>query len=63
MEHLTIRQLANRLNEIMIEQNKISMKSESLSKEYDEIVYELWKRLPHLKDDPNIQPKRKVRKQ
>lgn len=33
-----------------------------LDKEHDDIVYELWNRLPNLKDEPDIQPKKRVRK-
>lgn len=58
----TTKELAERLNAIMIEQYRLEMKMNELNNEHNEIVYELWKRLPHLKDDPNIQPKKKVRK-
>ena len=48
-------QLASRLNQIMREQ-------ENLEIEYNKIVNELWQRIPKLKDDVNIQPKKKTRK-
>lgn len=41
--------LAHRLNYIMKTQQDLEL-------EYNIIVYELWERLPHLKDDCNIQP-------
>lgn len=53
--------LADRLNHIMVELNKMEMNHNSLIAEYDEIVYELWRRYPHLEEDPNIQPKKKVK--
>lgn len=61
MKDKTTLWLANRLNQIMVELNRIEMSSTSLIAEYDEIVYELWERMPHLKDDPDIQPKKKVK--
>lgn len=33
----------------------------ALSKEYDEIIFELWDRIPPLKDEPQLQPKGKVK--
>lgn len=57
MRNMTILQLVYRLNDIMVEQNKLEIKSMELEKEYNEIVYELWGRIPSLKDDENIQPK------
>ena len=61
MKNMTILQLVYRLNDIMVEQNKLEIKSMELEKEYNEIVYELWGRIPSLKDDENIQPKKRVR--
>ena len=58
---MTILQLVYRLNEIMVEQDKLEIKSMELEKEYNEITYELWGRIPSLKDDENIQPKKRVR--
>ena len=58
----TTKELVERLNQIMIEQYKLEMKMNELDQEHNNIVYELWKRLPHLKDSPDIQPKKKVRK-
>ena len=47
--------LATRLNEIRIEQNKLDI-------EYNQIIEELWNMIPKLKDDPNIQPKTLVKR-
>lgn len=55
MKDKTLLELANRLNEIEVERNKLDL-------EYNMIVHELWNRIPSLKDDVNIQPKKKVRK-
>lgn len=41
--------LAHRLNEIMKLQTELEI-------EYTQIVYELWDRIPSLKEDVNIQP-------
>ena len=67
MKEKTVFQLANRLNEIIIESNEILMghsdKSiDILEKEWDEIIYELWDRIPSLKDDQTIQPKTRKRR-
>ena len=62
MKNKTILELVNRLNEIMVERNKLEIRLMELDREYDEIVYELWERIPSLKDDENIQPKTRVRK-
>ena len=62
MEHLTNKELIERFNQILIERNKLEMNLMELDKEHDDIVYELWNRLPNLKDEPDIQPKKKVRK-
>lgn len=61
MKNKTILELVNRLNEIMVERNNLEIRIMELDREYDEIVYELWERIPSLKDDENIQPKKKVR--
>jgi hypothetical protein len=47
MEDKTTFELANRLNQIMIERNKLDM-------EHNAIVEELKKRFPSLKDDENL---------
>lgn len=60
MQGKTILQLVYRLNEIMIEQDRLEIKSMKLEEEYNAIVYELWGRVPSLKEDENIQPKRRV---
>lgn len=56
------KELVERLNQIMVEQYRLEMKMSELDREHNEIVYELWKRLPNLKNSPDIQPKAKVRK-
>lgn len=43
--------LAHRLNQIRVEQQKLEL-------EHNLIVNELWERIPSLKDDENIQPKK-----
>ena len=62
MEGKTILQLVNRLNEIMVEMDKLEIRSMKLEDEYNQIVYELWNKIPSLKNDENIQPKRRVRR-
>lgn len=47
MQDKTIFELVTRLNQIMIERNKLDM-------EHNEIVEELHKRMPHLKDNEDI---------
>ena len=42
--------------------NKIEKEIYDLEMEYNQIVEELKNRIPSLKDDVNIQPKKKVRK-
>jgi len=58
----TTKELVERLNQIMIERKKLEINIYELDREHDEIVFKLWERLPNLKGDPNIQPKKKVRK-
>ena len=73
MKDRTTLQLASRLNEIMKELEQLELiyikqskeyekKRNDLDIEYNKIVYELWQRIPSLKVDVNIQPKKKVRK-
>lgn len=62
MQKKTIYQLAMRLNEIIKEQSRLGASTPELDEEYNAIVYELWGRIPSLKDDVNLQPKTKVRK-
>lgn len=50
----TVFNLVTRLNQIMIEQERLDI-------EYNKIIKELWDRIPTLKNDPNLQPKEKVR--
>lgn len=65
--------LITRLNEIMKELDVIELKDIKFSyqieseknrliQEYNEIIEALWGRIPTLKEDVNIQPKKKVRK-
>lgn len=61
MNSKSIMQLAKRLNEIVIERNNLDVKSIELDKEYNEIVYELWGRIPNLKEDVDMQPKKLVK--
>lgn len=53
--------LVHRLNELMKLCNEQEMKQLELEKEYDLIVYELWRRIPSLETDVNIQPKTRRR--
>ena len=62
MNNMTILQLIFRLNEINILQDKLEIKSMELQKERDAITMELCGRIPSLKDDENIIPKRRIRK-
>ena len=62
MKDKSVFELATRLNELTKELNNFELREITLINEYDEIVYELWRRIPTLKDDVDIQPKRKVRK-
>lgn len=61
MKDKSVFELATRLNELTKELNGLELREITLIHEYDEIVYELWRRIPTLKDDADIQPKRKVR--
>lgn len=54
--------LAQRLNEIMKEQNQYEIELLMLDKEFNAIVYELWDRIPSLRNDADMQPKKRVRK-
>jgi len=54
MKDKTILELATRINEIRVEQQKLEI-------EYNSIVKELWDRIPSLKDDPNLQIKEKTK--
>ena len=55
MKDKTVLELATRLNEIQKELDALEM-------EYNRIVKELWDRIPSVKDDANIQPKKRVKK-
>lgn len=61
MKDKSVFELATRLNELTKELNNLELREITLINEYDEIVYELWRRIPTLKEDADIQPKRKVR--
>lgn len=73
MEKETVFDLITRLNNIMRELDQLELKyiaytkeyereKEKLDEEYNKVVMELWGCFPSLKDDVNIQPKKKVRK-
>ena len=51
LENKSIRELADRLNHIMVERDRLYI-------EYSEILEELYKRLPNLKDDENLKLKK-----
>ena len=55
LKEKTVFELANRLNEIMKEQN-------ALDAEYNAIVKALWDKIPSLQEDVNIQPVTRKRK-
>lgn len=54
--------LAQRLNEIMKEQQGLEMNLLMLDEEFNAIVQELWRRIPSLRNDKDLQPKKRVRK-
>lgn len=56
METRTTLQLATRLNEITKEHNELELKLVKLEKEYNDIIHELWERIPNVRDDVNLQP-------
>ena len=51
MKDKTVKELADRLNQIMVEKNKLDI-------EYNTIVRELWDRIPSLTNDPNLELKK-----
>lgn len=53
--------LVHRLNELMRQCDEQEMKKMELEKEYNLIVYELWRRIPSLETNVNIQPKSRKR--
>ena len=59
---MTILQLIFRLNEIRKEQDKLEIKSMELEEEYNQIVYELWGKIPSLENNEDIQPMKRTRK-
>ena len=61
MENKSDFDLITRINEITKEQQQLELKIIKLDMEFNEIVQELWDRIPSLKDDVNLQ-KKKVRK-
>ena len=56
LKRKTIKELADRLNEIMLEENELGM-------EYNMIVRELQERLPNLKEDEDFQLKNNERQE
>lgn len=62
MKEKTLFQLATRLNEIIVESNEVltghsDKPIDILDDEWNEIIYELWNRIPGLKDDQIVQSK------
>lgn len=55
MKDKTVLELATRLNEIEKQLNELEI-------EYNQIVRELWDRIPSVKDNANIQPKKRVKR-
>ena len=51
LENKSIQELADRLNQIMVERDRLYI-------EYAEILEELYKRLPNLKNDENLKLKK-----
>lgn len=51
LENKSIQELASRLNQIMVERDNLYI-------EYSQILEELYKRLPNLKDDENLKLKK-----
>lgn len=62
IENQTTLSLGMRLGQISKERSKIGTNEELLDIEHDLIVAELVRRYPHLKNDVDMQPKKKVRK-
>lgn len=62
LEDKTTLFLAQRLNEIMIEQNQHELSLLMLDEEFNAIVQELWRRIPSLKNEVDLQPKRRVKR-
>lgn len=56
MQDKTIYELVMRLNEIMVERNKLDI-------EHNMIIKELQRRMPHLKDDKNLQLIKRIKEQ
>ena len=56
-----IKELVFRLKDIEQEKTQLELQIIQLNEEYNEIVKELWDRIPTLKGDPNLELK-KVRK-
>jgi hypothetical protein len=43
--------------ELTVRLNQLDVERQKLDVEYNSIVHELWRRLPNLKEDVNIQPR------
>lgn len=50
LKQLSVIHLVNRINEIRVERQQLDI-------EYNQIVKELWDRIPSLQTDENLQPK------
>ena len=62
IENQTTLSLGMRLGQISKERSKIGANQELLDIEHDLIVAELVRRYPHLKDDVDLQSKKRVRR-
>ena len=62
IENQTTLSLGMRLGQISKERSKIGANQELLDIEHDLIVAELVRRYPHLKNAPDLQPKKRVRR-
>lgn len=69
MKDRTTLELAQRLNEIIkltqsaeLERMRLDGILEELEKEWNDICYELWDRIPNLKNDTDIKPHYRVKK-
>lgn len=54
-----LNEILKELDEIEIQKQKLGMQKRiiELQKEWDEIVFELWNRIPSLKENQDLQPK------
>ena len=57
MKSKTTRELVFRLTEVMRGLDELELKRIRLEKEHDDIIYELWDRIPSSKNNEDLQPK------